>query len=378
MEETNAWKPYKTSANRSSQSTQSEWGSIFLRRTLTRQSMELSYPQTAGDAGAEVLFTYDDVLVTGGAGFIGSHTVDALLDREVRVWVLDDLSTGRLQNLRRWEKNRRFHFKHGTVTNYRTVESLAHRVDSVIHLAAIVSPNVSLRQPELVNRVNIDGTLNVLRATLKKGVKRVVFASSSSVYGNAKSTRISENTPLNPITPYGVSKLSAEKYCQVYHDTYGLEVVSLRYFNVYGPRQSANPYSGVIAFFATELLKKRRPVIYGNGGQTRDFVYVTDVARANALALQTRIGVGMALNVGTGRATAIKDLFRLLSTITGRQNIQPRFAGERPGDIRDSRANISRIKSHLDFCPEVNLPAGLKRLVDSLTAKKIQHLSSCD
>jgi nucleoside-diphosphate-sugar epimerase len=314
-------------------------------------------------------FTFDSVLVTGGSGFIGSHTVDALLEKGAKVWVLDDLSTGSLLNLKRWKNDSKFHLTRGTVTNRRTVETLVRKVDSIIHLGAIVSPFISTRQPELTNRVNVDGTLNVLRTGLKGGIQRIVFASSSSVYGNTRRTRVSEDVPLNPTTPYGVSKMSAEKYCQVFYNTYGLETVSLRYFNVYGPRQSANPYSGVIAIFASRLLTGRRPIIYGDGNQTRDFINVEDVARANILALQSRRGFGEALNVGTGMATSVKALCYLLETITMTRHIPPVCVKERPSDIRDSCANISKTKTCLGFRPRVDLKTGLRSLVHSFQTR---------
>ena len=306
---------------------------------------------------------YDAVLVTGGAGFIGSHTVDLLLENEVHVWVLDDLSTGKLRNLNRWKNDRRLHFKPGTITNYRTVSSLAERVDSIIHLAAVVSPAVSLLRPELTNHVNGSGTLNVLRAGLKHKVKRLVFASSSSLYGNATNIPIPETAPLEPITPYGVSKLAGEQYCMAFHRSFGLDTVSLRYFNVYGQRQSSNPYSGVIAIFTRQLLRGRRPTIYGDGNQTRDFIHVSDVARANMLALEPKRLAGEALNIGTGKATTINELLRTLADAVGKPDTAPNFAELRRGDIRQSCADTSKARAALGFEPRVALRDGLGLLL---------------
>ena len=307
---------------------------------------------------------FDKVLVTGGAGFIGSHTVDALLSDGLEVWVLDNLLSGSLRNLRQWKENRKLHFKKGDIAEYKTVDKLLKKVDAVVHLAAIVSPNISIRKPEVTNEVNVTGTLNILRAAVKNDVPKVVFASSSSVYGNTKSKAISEDAPLNPLTPYGASKLAGEKYCRVYYSSYDLNTVSLRYLNVYGERQSSNPYSGVIAIFARRLLDGKPPIIYGDGNQTRDFIYVSDVARANLLALMTTKGIGESFNVGTGRATSIKQLCRILVNMTGK-NVRPISQKARPGDIRHSCANIIKAREVLAFEPKIFLREGLRRMLKS-------------
>jgi UDP-glucose 4-epimerase len=302
-------------------------------------------------------------LVTGGAGFIGSHTVDALLDLGSEVWVLDNLSTGSLYNLRTWKKSRKFHFTRNTVTNYRTVEELAGKTDAIIHLAAVVSPYLSVKKPEIVNEVNVSGTLNILRAAVKKDVKRVVFASSSSVYGNQTSLPISESNLPTPITPYGVSKLSGEKYCGAFHETYHLSTVALRYFNVYGQRQRANPYSGVIAIFASLLSKGERPRIYGDGEQTRDFIHVWDVVKANLRALEAERASGEAFNIGTGERTSINRLFAILAELTDKSDIHPTYARERPGDIKHSYASITKAREILGFESKTQLRQGLQRLI---------------
>lgn len=306
------------------------------------------------------------VLVTGGAGFIGSHTVDTLIDGGAEVWVLDDLSSGRMANLQLRKRKTVLHFRKNTVARYRVVESLAEKVDAIIHLGAVVSPYFSVKKPEVVNEVNVTGTLNVLRAALKGRIQRVVFASSSSVYGNQRVLPISEENPLYPVTPYGVSKLAGDKYCGAFYQTHGLPTVSLRYFNVYGERQRANPYSGVIAIFADRLGQGQRPTIHGDGEQTRDFIHVSDVAQANLLALQADRGLGEAFNIGTGVATTINHLFTRLAEIYGKTNLIPTHSKARLGDIRESYADVTRTKTVLGFTPKVELNQGLRRLVTSL------------
>ena len=266
---------------------------------------------------------FDRVLVTGGAGFIGSHTVDALLGEGASVFVLDNLTTGSLRNLRAWRENRKFHFRKGSTLHSKAVKSLVRRVDAVVHLAAIVSPYYSVKRPEIVNEANVTGTLIVLNAAHEARIQRIVFASSSSVYGEQTSLPISEDNPLHPLTPYGVSKLAGETYCGAYTQTYGLSTISLRYFNVYGSRQSANPYSGVIAIFSKQLYQGVRPTIYGDGSQTRDFVHVSDVVQANLHALNATSGSGLAFNVGRGKSTTINELSSLIAKLANKPDITP-------------------------------------------------------
>jgi len=304
--------------------------------------------------------------VPGGAGFIGSHTVDALLTEGKEVWVLDDLSTGTLRNLRVWRKNPKLHFRKSNIAKRKVVESLSKKVDAIVHLAALVSSYLSVKKPEVVNAVNVTGTLNVLNASLKNKVQRVVFASSSSVYGNQSLLPITEDNPLHPVTPYGVSKLAGEKYCGAYYGTYGLSTIALRYFNVYGERQSANPYSGVIAIFAKHLSKGLTPTVYGDGEQTRDFIHVSDVVTANVRALQSDRGTGDAFNIGTGHATTVNQLVSLLARLHGKPDISPIHSGERPGDIRHSYADMTRTKNTLGFQPKIELKQGLELVTSSI------------
>jgi UDP-glucose 4-epimerase len=311
--------------------------------------------------------SFDRVLVTGGLGFIGSHTVDALLDNDVSTWVLDDLSTGSKRNLSRHKQNRNLHVINGSVSNYRAIDRLSRRVEATIHLAGIVSPFVSVQHPEVSNHVNVTGTLNVLRAARKHSLKRIVFASSSSVYGDSNVRRVDENSPTNPITPYGVSKLAGEKYCRAFCSTYGMSTVSLRYFNVYGERQRYNPYSGVIAILVNNLLKTRPVTIFGDGRQTRDFVHVSDVARANLIALSHRQAKGEAFNVGTGVGISINKLCAVLARITGTSRLRPIRKPPRTGDIRHSCASVRRASDKLGFDSRITVEDGLATLVQSLS-----------
>jgi UDP-glucose 4-epimerase len=279
--------------------------------------------------------------------------------------VLDDLSTGAKANLAAIGLDRRLHYVRGTITNIKTLSAVVKKVDAVVHLAAAISPFISIETPEVTHRVNVTGTLNVLNACRANGVRQVVFASSSSVYGNTgKLSHIGELQPTNPLTPYGASKLAGEKYCQAFSATYGIGTVSLRYFNVYGERQRNNPYSGVIAIFANKLIKQEAPTIYGSGKQTRDFVHVQDVARANLKALEFR-GKSHAFNIGTGVSTSINQLYSMLAESLGIQSVIPIRENKRPGDILHSCADASA-SSALGFRARVGLREGLNRLIEWL------------
>jgi len=302
--------------------------------------------------------------VTGGAGFIGSHLVDRLLKDGFNITVLDDLSTGKLDNLASHKDKENFHFIRGDIRDSDLVKRALKDVDAVFHAAALVSVSRSVEDPILTNEVNVTGTLNLLKACLDSNIKRFIFSSSTAIYGDTKTLPISEDIVPQPISPYAVSKLAAENYTQVFYEVYGLETVCLRYFNVYGPRQEYGPYSGVITIFINRLKHGEPPIVYGDGEQTRDFVEVQDVVEANMLALRKRDAVGQIFNIATGLPTTVNRLAELLQEIVGRTELKPVHAKPRLGDIRYNHADIGKARKILGYEPKVSLKAGLTRLVE--------------
>jgi dTDP-glucose 4,6-dehydratase len=304
------------------------------------------------------------VLVTGGAGFIGSHLVDRLLSEDFEVTILDDFSSGQMQNISANINSEEFHLARGDVRDASIVKKVIADVDAVFHEAALVDVQLSIQNPILFNDVNIVGTLNLLKASLDSDVKRFVFASSAAVYGDSKPARKSENTPCEPISPYAVSKLAAENYVKVFNELYGLETVSLRYFNVYGPRQFAgSSYNAVITAFISRVLNGQPPVIHGDGKQTRDFVHVDDVVSANMLALKNKNAVGEVFVIANGTAISVYELAKRLQKITNTERLKPIFAEPRVGDIKHCSADISKAEKLLGFRPKIRLEDGLSSLV---------------
>jgi nucleoside-diphosphate-sugar epimerase len=304
------------------------------------------------------------ILVTGGAGFIGSHLVDRLLSEEFEVTVLDDFSTGRVQNISHHKNARDFHVVHGDIRDAEVVKNAVEDVDAVFHEAALVDVALSTEEPFLFNDVNVVGTLNLLKVCADSGIRRFVFASSAAVYGDSEPAKKSEDMLPRPISPYGVTKLAAENYVRVFGDLYGLETVSLRCFNVYGRRQGfGSSYSGVITAFLSRLLNNQAPVIHGDGKQTRDFVNVGDVVSAKILALKSKNAVGEIFNIASGKAITIGDLAEILQRITDKEHLKPIFAEPRIGDIKHCLADISKAERLLGFHPEVKISDGLLRLV---------------
>jgi nucleoside-diphosphate-sugar epimerase len=298
-------------------------------------------------------------LVTGGAGFIGSNIVDELLRRDHEVVVLDDLSTGKDENLA--EARERVDFRTESITDLAAVHSACRGVDCVIHLAARTSVPRSVKDPLETNRVNIDGTLNVLLAARDAKVRRFVYAASSSAYGETPTLPKVETMPPQPISPYGVTKYVGELYTQVFGRVYGLENVSIRYFNVFGPRQDpTSQYSGVLSRFMLALIEGRSPVVFGDGEQSRDFTYVANVVDETLRACAAPGASGMVLNGGTGDRVTLNQVLKLLENITGNK-IQAKYDPPRTGDIRDSQADITQARKVLGYEPRVQFEEGLKR-----------------
>lgn len=297
-----------------------------------------------------------NVLVTGGAGFIGSNIVDLLLERGHEVTVLDNLSSGYRGNL-----NPHARFLEGDIRDLAIVETAVRGAEAILHLAASVGNQRSLRDPQADATANVIGTLNVLESARRGGARKVVYSSSAGIFGELKTLPIREDHPVEPDTPYGVSKLAGEKDCLAYGRLYGIEAICLRYFNVFGRRQRYDAYGNVIPIFATQLLKGKELAIYGDGEQTRDFINVADVAWANVLAAETP-GVSGAFNLGSATAITIKSLVALLSEVSGIP-ARVKHGAPRPGDVRDSLADISLIRKRLGFKPCVDIRQGLAEYV---------------
>lgn len=304
------------------------------------------------------------VLVAGGAGFIGSHIADRLIDQDVEVTVLDNLYAGRLENLEDCSRSRKFRFVRGDVRDFKVVKRLIKDVDAVFNDAAVVSVPRSLEEPLLANEVNVGGALNLLKASVDSGVKRYVQASSASVYGNTETLPVDESLAVNPLSPYAVAELAGENYARVFYRAYGLETVCLRYFNVYGPRQTFSAYSGAITIFLNKLSGGQRPLIFGDGEQTRDFVYVEDVVEANMLALNSAKAVGEAINIGTGVPHTINELVQRLQEKLDKKRLKPIYKSSRQGDVRNSYASIEKAKRMLGYKPKFSLQEGINKLVE--------------
>jgi nucleoside-diphosphate-sugar epimerase len=301
-------------------------------------------------------------LVTGGAGFIGSHVVDELVRRGQDVVVLDDLSTGQEANIE--DVRRKIDFRAGTITDMKDVQSACHGADYVIHLAARASVPKSVKDPIGTNHTNIDGTLNVLVAARDAGARRFVFAASSSAYGETPEQPKIESMAPVPISPYGVTKYVGELYAQVFGRVYGLENASIRYFNVFGPRQDpTSQYSGVLSRFMLAILRNEPPVIYGDGEQSRDFTYVANVVDETLRACEAAGASGKVFNGGTGARITLNEVIKLLAKITVRE-IRVAYEPARVGDIRDSQAEISLARRVLGYEPEVLFEEGLRRTWD--------------
>ena len=302
-------------------------------------------------------------LVTGGAGFIGSHIAGALAGSGARVRVLDDLSTGHAENLD--EVGGRVEFVRASLLDADALTRALEGVELVFHEAAIPSVPRSVENPQETHRACVEGTFALLVAARAAGVRRVVYAASSSAYGDQPTLPKVEDMPPQPLSPYAAAKLVGEYYCQVWTRTYGFETVSLRYFNVFGPRQDpGSPYSGVISRFIAALMSGERPVIYGDGEQSRDFTYISNVVDANLRAAETARGVGEVLNVATGERSTLNRLLEVLKGITGKMDVEPEHREQRVGDVRHSLADITRARELLGYEPKVGLEEGLRKTIE--------------
>jgi nucleoside-diphosphate-sugar epimerase len=300
-------------------------------------------------------------LVTGGAGFIGSHLAEALIARGHRVRVVDSLITGKRRNL---EHLPAVEFMEGDLAEPEVAVRAAAGMDYVLHQAAIPSVPRSVNDPITSNRANIDASLNILVAARDAGVKRLVYAGSSSAYGNTEVLPKREDMPASPLSPYALQKFVAEEYCQMFTRLYGFETVTIRYFNVFGPRQDpGSPYSGVISLFSTALLEGRQPVIYGDGEQTRDFTYVANVVDGVLRACEAPKAAGQVINVATGGRISLNELLETMNRLVG-TDIKAVYRDSRAGDVRDSQADISKARTLLGYQPRVTLEDGLAKTLE--------------
>jgi nucleoside-diphosphate-sugar epimerase len=299
-------------------------------------------------------------LVTGGAGFIGSHMAEELTRRGERVRVVDSLITGKRQNLAHVPD---VEFIHGDLAEFEVAKRAVQGVDYVLHQAAIPSVPRSVKDPITSNRANIDASLNLLVAARDAGVRRVVYAGSSSAYGNTPTLPKVETMPTAPLSPYALQKLVVEQYCQMFTQLYGLETVTIRYFNVFGPRQDpSSPYSGVISIFIRSLVEGQRPTIYGDGEHTRDFTYVANVVDGALRACVAPSASGEVINVATGGRVSLNQLFAAVRTHVG-SGLEPLYEAPRAGDVRDSQADISKAQRLLGYEPIVDFASGLEKTV---------------
>jgi nucleoside-diphosphate-sugar epimerase len=297
-------------------------------------------------------------LVTGGAGFIGSHIAEELVRRGQSVRVVDSLITGNRRNLAHVSG---IEFLEGDLADMHVATRAVQGMDFVLHQAAIPSVPRSVKDPVTSNRANIDASINILVAARDGGVKRLVYAGSSSAYGDTPTLPKHEGMPTNPLSPYALQKLVAEQYCQMFTRLYGFETVTIRYFNVFGPRQDpGSPYSGVISLFSTALLEGRQPTIYGDGEQTRDFTYVANVVDGVLRASEAPGAAGEVINVACGTRISLNELLRVMNKIVGTK-IEALYKEARAGDVRDSQADITKAKTLLGYAPSISLEEGLAR-----------------
>jgi nucleoside-diphosphate-sugar epimerase len=302
-------------------------------------------------------------LVTGGAGFIGSHIAAALIDRGARVRIIDDLSTGYTENLA--DIGGDIDFIQGSLVDQKALSRALEDVEFVFHEAAIPSVPRSVAKPTETHEASVNATFSLLLAARDQKIRRLVYAASSSAYGDQPELPKREDMRPDPMSPYAVAKLVGEYYCQVFTRSYALETVSLRYFNVFGPRQDpGSQYSGVISRFIDSALNEKQPTIYGDGEQSRDFTYISNVVDANLKAAESDLAVGQVINIATGERVTINEVFEMVKKLTGRSSLKAEYASPRAGDVRDSLADLSLARSLLGYRPEVGLEEGLRLTID--------------
>ena len=312
------------------------------------------------------------VLITGGAGFIGSNLTEALLQKGHFVRVLDDFSTGKRENLIFDKAYPSPEIIEGDIRDFSACRKAMDRIEYVFHQAALPSVQRSIEDPETSNAVNVGGTLNILLAAKEIGVKRVIYASSSSIYGDTPTLPKHEEMPPNPLSPYALQKFIGEQYCRLFYQLYGLETISLRYFNIFGPKQDPNSlYSAVIPKFIDALVQGRPPVIFGDGEQSRDFTYIENVVQANLLAMSAEHVHGEAINIACGKRISLNQLLNILKEILG-SKVSPLYQEPRIGDVKHSLADIRKGKKIINYEPKVGVEIGLKKTVDFFSeAKKV-------
>lgn len=305
------------------------------------------------------------VLVTGGAGFIGSNLIATLLDNQYQVVCLDNLSTGAIENIEEFKSNPNFEFVEGDILDYQLLLKFTRGVFAVSHQAALGSVPRSIKDPITTNQVNITGTLNVFNACVENKVERVIYAASSSTYGDAEELPKKEDRIGKPLSPYAVTKLVNELYADVFSRVYGLNTIGLRYFNVFGPKQNLKgPYAAVIPLFIKDILSNRSPLINGDGNHSRDFTFVANAVQANVRALEAPFeSYSSVYNIACGEKTTLNELVDFINEIIG-TNIQPKHGEEREGDIKHSLADISKAKRQLGYAPNYSIGEGLKLTVD--------------
>lgn len=309
-----------------------------------------------------------NILITGSAGFIGSHLTETLVKANVNVIGIDNFYNGLSDNLKNFIDKPNFKFYQGDIRDGEFIQEISKDIDIIFHVGAFISAQLSLKMSELCNDVNVKGTLNLLNAARLNDVERFVFSSSSALYGDGPELPKHERMYPDSLTPYGVSKLAGESYTTTFYKVYGLKTTALRYFNVYGPRQRNTEYAGVISLFTEGILREgKNPIIYGDGNQTRDFIYVNDIVKANILAATHSKSVGQIFNVATEKSIDINSLTKLILKYTNREDLEIKYAPPRKGDILYSQADITKIQMMLGFKPKYTIEEGLKEYIDYLS-----------